>query len=192
MQVERYDRLQENMGQPAGQKRRHQECEKDDQHNPRRGGRQRAKRTVCRGRNAQHRSVSQTQRIVIGLFRKRCRQSAGFAYAVFQCICDFRTGCMVLHLFRITLIVIEDRPIRIDQCDAVCIHLSNAPQLFPVIILHNRSNIVAFICQTAPHIMRQPGMNRNQQQGCSQQQRDQCGQKNTAEYAFSHPWSPMR
>ena len=192
VQVERHNRLQKHMGQPAGQQRRHKKRKQHDQHNPRRSRGQGAQRAVRRGRNAQHRAVPQPQRIVIGLLGQRGGQAAGFADPVFQRRGNLRPRGMVFHPAYVALIVVQHRAVFPDQRDAVGIHAADAHEFLPVIVLDDRGNIVALVRQTAAHILRQAGMHRNQQQRGGQQQGDQRRQENTAEYALPHPWSPMR
>ena len=93
---------------------------------------------------------------------------------------------MVFHAADIAFIVVQHRAVRTHQSDAVRIDAADAAELLPVVILNRGGDIAAFVCQTAAHIMRQTGMHRNQQQRSGEQQGDQRGEENTAEYALSH------
>ena len=173
MQVERHDRLEEHMGQPACQHRCHQQRQQDDQHDPRRGRGQGAQRAVRCGRDAQHHAVPQPQRIVIGLLGQRVGQAAGFAHALFHRRRNLRARRMVFHSAYVALVVIQHRAVFPNQGDPVRIHPADPRQLLPVVVLDGRSDVAAFIGQPPAHIVGQAGMHRNQQQRRGQQQGDE-------------------
>ena len=190
MQVERFDRLEEQTGQPACQQRRDQQRQQDDQHNPRRRIRQCAEHAVRSCGNTQNIAVFQAHRVIKRLLSEGFRQTVVLARAVLLCRRNLRTDGVVLHLGGIHAVVVQHRAVLRDQRQTVGIYRAEFLQLLPDVI--HRRQVAALRHQPLPHVIGQTGVNCQQQQPGRQQQRDKRCEKNAAEYALSHVCSPMR